>query len=1119
MRRLVPALAVAAVAASCSRDLNLPTPNRLTLEPGFTTVAPRQRYALTALGGAGGYTYAFAQGGRLSGADATVDAVTGAYQAGSEGSAQDVVVVTDRTGSTAEARVTVTQRLVATPAEAYLSPGGALKMVVSGGEAPYAPALVRGAGSTGSLAGDTYTAGAEGDVVDRVRITDLTGDVAAVTTVVIHVGPRVRLYPPSASVAPREALAFVALGGDPSYVFTFAQIQSGAGAGAPTISPDGTYVAGTNPGGTPCTDVVRVIDALGQQADTPVLVGAPLALSLPVSTVDPGVPVQLVATGGKPPYTFSLLANGNRSAGRVDPASGIYTPGPNYGARDLLRVNDVTGTVAALASPPVVGARRVTARPRSWRCVVADVNGDGREDAVVLRWDPYDSSNVLDVAVLSEPWGLEPSTVTYWLPSALGNPRALAADLDGDGHDEIWLIAGTSAQPLVPDLSGQLTLGTARTLPSAFQASAAPIPGGLRFYTKETCTAVGPRNGIRVFDWMVGGAPGAASCVGLPWTTGRSIAQIAAGDVNGDGYPDVAWTEPVDSTASARRLLVAYGNAAGTFGVAPDASVPFPDPAGSSDWVSTELWMDPEGGLQVFPGGVGVYVGDAAHGNARAVALWHPGSSAAQVVDPFRAGSGWGSTTGFRVAGGMVVLWDDTKTTVAGFTWDPTGTPSFAARDVLPVPTPLQEGPGSICLADLDGDGTRDLVASSAASGTLSIYRGDGGGIYGQRARFEGPLSARTVALAGDVDGDGVADLVVGSEVPTLLVLWGGDHQLARAKETGLGLAPRALADGEWITSGARSVLVLDEGGNLRVHPISASGAIGAGTAFTLPSGLNLTSWTLDDALVPVRFDGDAGPGFWSVMGGTGAGINYYYPSFFVRDGPASFRMTAAYPPASGTYRCAVSAVGRGDGGGVVRTKDVVELCTSDHVRIDLWRAALSSRGPFTFAPCAYDDPVCSWGSAVTTQAGTGTAIAAGVTTAGRLADGAAVLVGNTGSAGTTAAAWALVVRSPTTDGAALTTTWVSLGAVAGTVESAAVGALDGDGYPDLALTAGGEVYVFRGSAADGTGSYTVTPAVPAAGRIVGIVPLAAGETAGDVLMISGDNLVTLVNDGAGNLR
>src|SRR5258706_3698598 len=101
---------VALASASCSRGFELPSAAPLAVSPSFASVAPREKLALVASGGAGGYRFAFAQGGKLSGDDAAVDA-TGDYQAGARGSAQDLLDVVDAAGAPGQARGTVTQRL------------------------------------------------------------------------------------------------------------------------------------------------------------------------------------------------------------------------------------------------------------------------------------------------------------------------------------------------------------------------------------------------------------------------------------------------------------------------------------------------------------------------------------------------------------------------------------------------------------------------------------------------------------------------------------------------------------------------------------------------------------------------------------------------------------------------------------------------------------------------------------------------------------------------------------------------------------------------------------------------------------------------------------------------
>ena len=73
-RRLALVLTFAAIAA-CNRDLEVPAKpslEKLGVVPAFASVAPREPLQLAAAGGAGPYSFAFAQGGQLSGVDATI---------------------------------------------------------------------------------------------------------------------------------------------------------------------------------------------------------------------------------------------------------------------------------------------------------------------------------------------------------------------------------------------------------------------------------------------------------------------------------------------------------------------------------------------------------------------------------------------------------------------------------------------------------------------------------------------------------------------------------------------------------------------------------------------------------------------------------------------------------------------------------------------------------------------------------------------------------------------------------------------------------------------------------------------------------------------------------------
>src|SRR5512143_3390189 len=101
--RVVTSLALVASVAGCTRDLEVPAKpsvEPLGIIPAFQSVAPQQGWPFVASGGVGPYVFAWADGGRLSGQDATLDP-SGSYTAGSNGLVRDLIEVTDARGTTA----------------------------------------------------------------------------------------------------------------------------------------------------------------------------------------------------------------------------------------------------------------------------------------------------------------------------------------------------------------------------------------------------------------------------------------------------------------------------------------------------------------------------------------------------------------------------------------------------------------------------------------------------------------------------------------------------------------------------------------------------------------------------------------------------------------------------------------------------------------------------------------------------------------------------------------------------------------------------------------------------------------------------------------------------------
>lgn len=72
--------------------------------------------------------------------------------------------------------------------------------------------------------------------------------------------------------------------------------------------------------------------------------------------------------------------------------------------------------------------------------------------------------------------------------------------------------------------------------------------------------------------------------------------------------------------------------------------------------------------------------------------------------------------------------------------------------------------PDQATVADLDGDGFRDLVTWNRGSGDFSFLPGLGGGTMGPHVRFKANMGQPRAAAAGDMDGDGHQELLLVQE-------------------------------------------------------------------------------------------------------------------------------------------------------------------------------------------------------------------------------------------------------------------------------------------------------------------------------------------------------------------
>jgi len=106
---------------------------------------------------------------------------------------------------------------------------------------------------------------------------------------------------------------------------------------------------------------------------------------------------------------------------------------------------------------------------------------------------------------------------------------------------------------------------------------------------------------------------------------------------------------------------------------------------------------------------------------------------------------------------------------------------------------PVDAAPLGMALADLNGDGKLDAVASSYANGTVSVLLGNGDGTFQPAQSFFAGARASSVAI-GDFNGDNIPDLAVGhftGSATTVSVLLGnGDGTFQGPMDYTVGKQP-----------------------------------------------------------------------------------------------------------------------------------------------------------------------------------------------------------------------------------------------------------------------------------------------------------------------------------------
>jgi hypothetical protein len=128
------------------------------------------------------------------------------------------------------------------------------------------------------------------------------------------------------------------------------------------------------------------------------------------------------------------------------------------------------------------------------------------------------------------------------------------------------------------------------------------------------------------------------------------------------------------------------------------------------------------------------------------------------------------------------------------------------------------DSPGSVAVADLDGDTLLDLVATNGDSDEVSVLLGNGDGTFRAATAFAAGDDPGPVAV-GDLDGDSVPDLVTAHvfSADVSVLLGNGDGSFQAPVSFAAGAYPVSVAVAELDGDSAPDLVTANAGGSASV--------------------------------------------------------------------------------------------------------------------------------------------------------------------------------------------------------------------------------------------------------------------------------------------------------------
>ena len=249
-------------------------------------------------------------------------------------------------------------------------------------------------------------------------------------------------------------------------------------------------------------------------------------------------------------------------------------------------------------------------------------------------------------------------------------------------------------------------------------------------------------------------------------------------------------------------------------------------------------------------------------------------------------------------AGGNLVACGGDSSCVAGACVAP---PCGGKVGLTGLSLPMSHYAASVAIADLNGDGNPDLVASNSGD-AVSVLLSSGGGTFAASVDYPTGTQPYVVAAA-DVNGDGKPDLAVANQISdTVSVLLNqGDGTFAASVDYPTGAQTEAVAAADLNGDGMADLVVglftVGPGYHLLVLLSQADGTFAASVDY--PGG--------GSSIAAADLDGDGKLDLAVLRGGDGMGV-------LLNHGDGSFAAAVHYPsPASSVTAADLNGDGKPD--------------------------------------------------------------------------------------------------------------------------------------------------------------------------------------------------------------